>query len=44
MIEEIGKQALRVFNRADSVQGVVELEETGSRDNAEHVCVGVGFA
>ena len=44
MIEEIGKQALRVFNGSDGVEGVVELEEAGSGDNAENVGVGVGFA
>ena len=44
MVEEIGKQTLRVFDGSDGVQGVVKLEEAGSRDNTKNICVGVGFA
>ena len=43
MIEEIGEQALRVFNGADGVKGVIKLEEAGSRDNAKDICVRISF-
>lgn len=44
MVEEIGKQSLRVFDGADGVEGIVKLEEAGSGDNAEYIGVGVSFA
>lgn len=44
MIKEVGKEALRVFDRANGIKGVIKLEPSIGCDNAENVSVRIVIA